>query len=83
MKRVQTDTPHEETILRIAMEYLEMPDLKLTVGQARRLWNLPADVCETALDALVARGFLARTAAGAFLRRASGASVRLPLPQAS
>jgi hypothetical protein len=59
---------HEEAILRIAMEYLEMPDLKLTRAQARRLWNYPADVCDRALSALVARGFLVRTATGAFLR---------------
>ena len=58
----------EEAILRIAMEYLEMPDLKLTLAQARRLWNYPADVCDRALSALVARGFLVRTATGAFLR---------------
>ena len=71
----------EEAITRIAVEYIEMPDLKLTAGQARRLWNFQADVCDRALAALVARGFLVQTRTGAFLRRASGAP--MPLSQAS
>lgn len=71
----------EEAITRIAVEYIEMPDLKLTAGQARRLLNIPGEVCDRALDALVARGFLVQTRAGAFLRRASGAA--MPLTQAS
>ena len=81
MKKAQSDMNQEETVLRIAMEYIEMPDLKLTVEQARRLWNLPANVCDTALATLVSRGFLRRTPAGAFLRTASG--LRTPLSQAS
>jgi hypothetical protein len=50
------------------MEYLEMPDLKLTLPQARRLFALPLDQCESALESLVAGGFLARTRDGAFMR---------------
>lgn len=66
------------------MEYIEMPDLKLTAPQARRLWNIPADVCDAALSALVARGFLVQTRTGAFLRRASTALAALPqLPSKS
>ncbi len=68
----------EAAALRLAMEYLEMPDLKLTSAQARRLCGLPADLCDRAMAALVARGFLVQTTAGAFLRRASGAPMRLP-----
>ena len=54
--------------VRIALDYIEMPGLKLTLDQSRRLWNLPADVCETALNDLVASGFLGRSRDGAFLR---------------
>ncbi len=61
-------------LLQIRMEYLEMPDLKLTVQQARRLFALPAELCEPALEALVIAGFLSRTRDGAFLRR-SGTEV--------
>ena len=68
---------HEEAMSRIAMEYIEMPDLKLSSAQARRLWNIPSDVCDRALAALVERGFLVQTRAGAYLRRSSGAPTAL------
>ena len=57
-----------EVLSRIQMEFLEMPGLKLTASQARRLCNLPDDVCEAALDALTRTGFLRRLRDGSFLR---------------
>jgi hypothetical protein len=72
---------HETAVSRIAVEYIEMPDLKLTAGQARRLWNISGEVCDRALASLVEQGFLVKTRAGAFLRR--GQAPRLPLSQAS
>lgn len=54
---------------RIQTEYIEMPALKLTVGQVRRLCGLRAEVCEAAIRVLVANGFLCRAANGALLRR--------------
>jgi hypothetical protein len=62
--------------MRIQMEYLEMPGLKLTLRQARRLWNLPGDLCESALATLVEKGFLTQARDGSFLRCGS-AVVRL------
>lgn len=62
----------QNALTRIRMEYLEMPDLKLTVQQARRLFALPVELCDPALDALVLAGFLARTPDGAFLRPSDG-----------
>ena len=61
-----------DVMSRIEMEYLEMPDLKLTYGQARRLFGLPAELCDRALDVLVFEGVLRRTADGAFLKAAIG-----------
>jgi hypothetical protein len=58
----------DEVLTRIEMEYREMPDLKLTFWQARRLWNLEDQVCEAALAKLVAARFLARTADGRYIR---------------
>ncbi len=58
-----------EALTRIQMEYVEMPDLKLTARQARRLWNLDSDTCDAALSALVDARFLWRTADGSYLRR--------------
>ncbi len=52
---------------RVRGEYLEMPGLKLTPVQARRLWSLDAKVCERLLTALVQSKFLARTRDGSFV----------------
>ena len=57
-----------EVLSRIQMEFVEMPGLKLTASQARRLCNLPDDVCEAALDALTCSGFLRQLRDGSFLR---------------
>ena len=57
----------------IRMEYLEMPELELTLWQAQRLWNLSADLCDRSLTFLIGDGFLTRTAAGAYIRRDSPA----------
>jgi hypothetical protein len=54
---------------RIQTEYIEMPDLKLTTAQVRRLCGLRPDVCDAAVRVLVANGFLWQTANGALLRR--------------
>jgi hypothetical protein len=56
---------------RIRGEFLEMPGLRLTERQARRLWGLDTTHCEALLAALVESGFLARTRDGAFVRAGS------------
>jgi hypothetical protein len=45
-----------------------MPDLKLTLWQAGRLWNVPVDECEAVLMRLVQSGFLRRGERGMFQR---------------
>lgn len=55
---------------RIEAEYGEMPGLTLTLWQAGRLWNVPQDECEAALESLVRKGFLRLTRDGRFLRSA-------------
>jgi hypothetical protein len=60
----------------IQMDYLEMPGLRLTSQQGRRLWTLPLDLCQASLDTLVATGFLARTEDGHYLHRGA-APVRI------
>ena len=70
----------EDVLRRVKGVFLEMPGLRLTEAQARRLWNLDADACQALLTALVADKFLFRTRDGAFMRvehaRASRASIR-------
>jgi hypothetical protein len=57
-----------DALVRIQIEYVEMPQLKLTARQVERLWNLPAAVCEAALSALLHKGFLAKASDGAYVR---------------
>jgi hypothetical protein len=53
---------------RVRSEYMEMPGLKLTEDQARRLWGLDEPTCAALLASLVETGFLIRTRDGKFLR---------------
>src|SRR5437016_1950584 len=48
----------EEVLRRVQGEFLEMPGLRLTVAQARRLWGLDAASCDALLAALIDSGFL-------------------------
>lgn len=58
----------EELLLRIKGEFLEMPCLRLTPEQARRLWGLDQAACQALLDSLVDARFLKRTVEGAYQR---------------
>jgi hypothetical protein len=55
-------------IRRIQCEFNEMPGLKLTEAQARRLWGLDGDTCCLVLCTLLERRFLRRTASGMYVR---------------
>lgn len=59
---------HEDLIRRVQGEFLEMPGLRLTEPQARRLWALEPSLCAAVLAELVDDGFLHRTRDGAFVR---------------
>jgi hypothetical protein len=63
---------------RVQGEFMEMPDLELTMPQAIRLWSLGADDCRYVIDALVDAGFLAWTAKRTIVRR-GGARGRLEI----
>jgi hypothetical protein len=58
----------EEVMRRVQGEFLEMPGLRLTEAQARRLWGLDAESCDALLGELVNEKFLSRTGDGAFVR---------------
>ena len=58
----------DDVLQRIQGEFVEMPGLRLTAAQARRLWGLERDVCDAMLGALVDARFLAQTRDGAFVR---------------
>ncbi len=59
---------NDDVLRRVQGEFLEMPGLRLTQAQARRLWNLDQTFCDSLLDTLVRDGFLFRTGDGAFMR---------------
>jgi hypothetical protein len=58
----------DDVLRRVQGEFLEMPGLRLTTPQARRLWGLDAAQCDALLGALVDMNFLFRTRDGAFMR---------------
>jgi hypothetical protein len=58
----------QDVVRRIRGEFLEMPGLRLTPEQARRLWRLDETACDAVLGALVDARFLAKTRDGAFVR---------------
>jgi hypothetical protein len=51
----------------IRAEYKEIPGLKLTKPQARRLWSLEPHVCDALLETLTATQFLTKTRQDAYV----------------
>jgi hypothetical protein len=62
-------TDFRKALIAIQAEYVEMPGLKLTLGQVARLCSLPIDVCQIAVGALVVTGFLIEMHEGSYGRR--------------
>lgn len=73
--------PTDEVLRRVQGEFLEMPGLRLTGAQARRMWGLEAAVCDALLSALVDAQFLFKTRDGAFMRVEHAAPVKTRLRQ--
>src|SRR5262245_7754987 len=69
----------DEVLRRVQGEFLEMPGLRLTPAQARRLWGLDAVSCDALLVELVDANFLFRTRDGAFMRVEHAAPVKAAL----
>ena len=61
-------SPAATLLQRVENEYHEMPGLKLTEAQAKRLWGMEATMCRAVLTTLLERRFLRRTAVGAYVR---------------
>jgi hypothetical protein len=74
----------DDVIRRVQGEFLEMPGLRLTEAQARRLWGLDAASCGALLGELVDAKFLFRTRDGAFMRVEHAAPIKVaPQPRKS
>ena len=81
-----TPTPNSspvDLLQRIQCEFLEMPGLRLTERQARRLWNLDSVACANILRVLVDGGFLCRTPDGSFMHVDQAKPLRLDMIAAS
>ncbi|PYR25666.1 MAG: hypothetical protein DMF98_11405 [Acidobacteria bacterium] len=74
----ETNRGIQEVVRRVRGEFIEMPGLRLTPEQARRLWRLDELACDAVLGALVDARFLARTRDGAFVRDDGSVSVGRP-----
>jgi hypothetical protein len=83
---MQADTAltiSDPTLRRICAEYLEMPGLRLTLDQARRLWGLDEATCVASLRHLVELRFLIETDAHMFARTEEAATItRLQMAKA-
>ncbi len=63
----RTTRPSDALMARVRGEYREMPGLRLTVAQARRLWQLDVVLCTKVFDRLVSEGFVEQTNTGFYL----------------
>ena len=61
----------DDLLRRVQAEFLEMPGLRLTRAQARRLWALDDTLCEAVLAALVDARFLVESGNASFIRASS------------
>ena len=77
--RPEQNRPTDEVLNRVQGEFLEMPGLRLTGAQARRLWGLDASICEALLGVLVDAKFLFKTRDGAFMKVEHAAPVRVSI----
>ena len=62
----------EDIVERVRAEFLEMPGLRLSAEQIRRLCGLDGTVCQIVLDQLLDTNFLRRTSDGQYIRTADG-----------
>ena len=60
------------TIERVQAEFMEMPGLRLTASQVRRLCGVDRAMCDAVLDALVDANFLSKRPDGTYARRFDG-----------
>ena len=61
----------DDLLRRVRAEFLEMPGLRLTRAQARRLWALDDTLCEAVISALVDARFLVESRNASFIRASS------------
>ena len=68
MTCVHDTMAYQAALHRARADFLEMPGLRLTLDQARRLWMLDPAVCDAVLEDLVGMDFLERIGRDTFRR---------------
>jgi hypothetical protein len=68
-----SDATVSDWVQLVRAEYAEMPGLKLTERQIRRLWNLDAALCDAVIASLIAGRFLKQTGGETYVRFDGGA----------
>ena len=61
---------HADDYLPVECEFDEMPSLRVTLNQARRLFGVPEPASSWVLQCLISEGFLMCTPRGEYMRRA-------------
>ena len=69
-----------DTLRRIRAEFLELPGMRLSLEQTRRLVGVDRLICKTALDALVPEKFLSVAPDGTYMRLRSEQQALSPSP---
>lgn len=64
-----TDSLWRATMARVRGEFVEMPCMRVTPGQACALFGVDAPAINRILDRLADEGFLSRTDQGEYMRR--------------
>ena len=77
--RPATVPPAVDLLPRIQGEFLEMPGLRLTAPQARRLWGLDASACLDLLERLITERFLQLRPDGTYSRLTDGVPANAPM----
>lgn len=62
------DSTLMQALVRARAEFIEMPDLQLTVVQASRLWSLDLETCSEILSRLVEARFLVTSRNATYIR---------------
>lgn len=65
---VMTSETVAALVTRIQDEFLENPELALTLSQAKHRFGIDAETCKAVLEALASAGVLARMASGTYVR---------------
>jgi hypothetical protein len=62
----------KDALIRVQLQYIEMPSLHLTLRQIRYVCDLTDDACRVAVNHLEQSGFLRQSSDGVFLRGGLG-----------